>query len=84
VTPIASQNIAQNGEKAVFELAVSPVYVAVFHDRKGVCPDDCKEPPSGSPAALYGAQPGQADAIEIQEGEKKEIELRFDDSMIIS
>ena len=83
VKPIASRSMAGNGETAPFELVGSPVYVAVFYDRGGACSDDCAEPPSGSPAALYGAQPGQADPIEIPKEETKAISVSFDDSMIM-
>jgi len=83
VKPIVSRALAGNRQTAAFELTGSPVYVAVFYDRAGACSNDCAEAPSGAPAALYGAQAGQADPIEIPRGEERAISVSFDDSIVM-
>jgi hypothetical protein len=84
IMPIASSSLSRNGETAAFaELPASPVYVAVFYDQRGACSNGCDEPPSGSPAALYGAQAGVADPIDINAGETRAIRVVFDDSITI-
>ncbi|MFB3905897.1 MAG: hypothetical protein ACE15E_20810 [Acidobacteriota bacterium] len=82
VVPIATRSLSQNGQSAGFEnLKQSPVYVAAFYDKAGGYDQSSDSPPSGSPAGLYGRQPGVADPIAIEEGKTAKIELTFDDTL---
>jgi len=80
--PLATGALAANSETASFaDLKKSPVYVFAFFDKAGGYNPASGSYPSGAPAALYGATPGAADPIAIEEGQTVEIQLSFDDSI---
>ncbi len=82
VVPLATLSLTENGQSARFDgLKKSPVYVAAFYDKAGGYDPASDSPPSGSPAGLYGKQPGLADPIAIEEGKMAEIEMTFDETL---
>ena len=82
VVPLATLALTENGQSAGFDdLKKSPVYVAAFYDKAGGYDPASGSPPSGSPAGLYGKQPGIADPVAIEEGKTAEIEMTFDETL---
>ncbi len=85
--PIAIQVIEKNGGATVFKnLTISPVYVAVTYDEKGLYEELAGPPPPGTPTAIYvvpGAKPstqGPPLASPVKPGRGAKIQIKFDDS----
>jgi hypothetical protein len=79
VMPLRFSRITENGGTAEFELAESPVFLAMLYDKEGGY--DLSGPPaSGSPASLYTKEPPAPAPLEIPPGTTVEVQLEFDDS----
>ncbi len=81
--PLATAAAEKNGAVLSFSLGKTPVYLIAYYDKAGTCTADLKELPSGVPAALHGANPAQADPVEITTGRVAEIKITFDDTLIL-
>ncbi len=81
--PLATAAADKDGAVLSFAPGKSPVYLIAYYDKAGTYTADLKELPSGVPAALHGANPAQADPVEITTGRVAEIKITFDDILIL-
>lgn len=81
--PIGAQVVTENGGVASLEnLSASTVYLTVIYVPGGW--DQASAPPSGSSIGIYNPEGGFAPgAIEVGDGQTVEVELSFDDTILM-
>lgn len=84
VMPVGTASASAKDETLSFDsLSQSKVYIAAVYDKSGTYDGQSGPPASGSPAGMYSKTPGEAEAVNLPEGETVEIELGFDDSYTV-